>query len=53
MTLALFLFGLGLMIIYGPLLGAFLAVAWHYEEAWVQRCHNLLLPVHLPVPQRL
>ena len=53
MTRALFLFGLWLTLIYGPLLGIFLAVAWHYEEAWMQRCHSLLLPVRFPVQRRL
>jgi hypothetical protein len=53
MIRALFLLGLGLMAIYGPLVGIFLAVAWHHEEAWMQRCHSLLLPVRLPVRRRL
>ena len=52
MVRALFLLGLGLMAIYGPLLGIFLAVAWYYEEAWMQRCHSLLLPVRFPAQQR-
>jgi hypothetical protein len=52
MMRALFLLGLGLMAIYGPLLGIFLAVAWHYEEAWMQRRHRLLLPVRFPAQQR-
>jgi hypothetical protein len=45
MALRLSLLGLGLLAVYGPLLGIFLAVAWHYEEAWTQRCQSLLLPV--------
>ena len=53
MMRALFLLGLGLLTIYGPLLAIFLAVAWYYEEAWMQRCHSLLLPVRFPVQRRL
>jgi len=52
MTLEPFLLGLWLIAFYGPLLGIFLAVAWHYEEAWMQRCHSLLLPIRFPVQQR-
>jgi len=52
MTNAFFLLGLGLIAVYGPLLGIFLGVAWHYEEAWMQRCHSHLLPVRFSMQQR-
>ncbi len=48
MTSALFLLGLWLLAIYGPLLGIFLGVAWHYEEAWMQRRRSSLFPIRFP-----
>jgi hypothetical protein len=53
MIRAVFLLGLGLMAVYGSLLGIFLGVAWYYEDAWVRRCHSPLLPVRFPVQRRL